>query len=129
MQGKSVQAAGTFIHKSNNGYILEKGMWVASELVSFDSYGISPVASSKLRAALAPKAFGPQRSLNPLGPMPVGGLAVFRVHLIPMSGPVKTAVLQVNCALGNVPRERSVEGIRLTLEKNVSEFPVDMGGA
>jgi hypothetical protein len=27
-----------------------------------------------------------------------------------------------------VPRERSVEGIRLTLEKNSSEFSEEMGG-
>jgi hypothetical protein len=127
-QGKAIQAAGTFTHKANNGYVLETGVWIASELVSFDSYGVAPGALSKLRLALAPKAFGPQRSPIPSGPMPTGGLAVFRIHLLPVLGTAKTAVLQVNCALGDVPRERSVEGIRLTLEKNGGEFSDEMGG-
>lgn len=37
-------------------------------------------------------------------------------------------MLQVNCALGDVPRERSVEGIRLALEKNATEFSEEVGG-
>jgi hypothetical protein len=44
-----------------------------------------------------------------------------------MSGASKTAVLQVNCALGDVPRERSVEGIRLAFEKNGGEFSEEVG--
>ncbi len=60
--------------------------------------------------------------------MPTGGLAVFRIRLLPMSGASTTAVLQVNCALGDVPRERSVEGIRLTLERNGTEFSEEVGG-
>src|SRR6266436_1346980 len=38
-QNKSVKAAGTFTHKSPNGNVLETGVWLAGELVSFDSYG------------------------------------------------------------------------------------------
>jgi hypothetical protein len=60
--------------------------------------------------------------------MPTGGLAVFRIRLVPMRGPSTTAVLQVNCALGDVPRERSVEGIRLTLETNNSEYSEEISG-
>ncbi len=45
-----------------------------------------------------------------------------------MSGPSKIAVLQVNCALGDVPRERSVEGIRLNVERNGGEFSEEVGG-
>jgi hypothetical protein len=37
-------------------------------------------------------------------------------------------VLQVNCALGNVPRERSVEGIWLKLERNDTEYLGELGG-
>jgi transcriptional/translational regulatory protein YebC/TACO1 len=37
-------------------------------------------------------------------------------------------VLQVNCALGDVPHERSVEGIRLALEKNGGEFSEKVSG-
>ncbi len=47
---------------------------------------------------------------------------------MPLSRTTKTAVLQVNCALGDVPRERSVEGIRLTLEKNGAEFSEEVSG-
>ena len=41
-QSKSVTAAGTYAHKSPNGTVLEAGVWVASDLVSFDSYGVAP---------------------------------------------------------------------------------------
>ena len=60
--------------------------------------------------------------------MPTGGLAVFRIRLLPILGAAKTAVLQVNCALGDVPRERSADGIRLALEGNHGEFPQVTGG-
>ena len=60
--------------------------------------------------------------------MPAGGLAVFRIRLLPLSGPQLNAVLEVNCALGNVPRERSVEGIRLTLERSNSEYSEEING-
>ena len=63
-----------------------------------------------------------------LGPLPTGGLAIFRILLMPLSGTTKTAVLQVNCALGDVPRERSVEGIRVTLERNNSEYSEEASG-
>src|SRR5271157_1852592 len=36
-RSKSVTAAGPFTHKSADGVVLETGVWVASELVSFDS--------------------------------------------------------------------------------------------
>jgi hypothetical protein len=128
-QNKSVKAAGTFTHKSPNGNVFETGVWLASELVTFDSYGAAPGALTRQGLASGPARFGgPMRLPMPSGPMPTGGLAVFRIHLFPMSGPSKTAVLQVNCALGEVPRERSVEGIRLTLEKNGSEFSEEAGG-
>src|SRR3984957_6457567 len=43
-QSKSVKAAGTFNHKSTNGNVLETGVWTASALISFDSYGTAPAA-------------------------------------------------------------------------------------
>jgi hypothetical protein len=128
VQNKSVKAAGTFTHKSPNGNVLETGVWLTGELVSFDSYGAAPGALLRQGLAFGPAPFGPKRVPMPSGPMPTGGLAVFRIRLLPMTGPSKTAVLQVNCALGEVPRERSVEGIRLTLEKNSSEFSEEAGG-
>jgi len=127
-QNKSVKAAGTYTHKSPNGNVLETGVWIASELVSFDSYGAAPGALRKRGVALGPQPFGLRRLPMFSGPMPTGGLAVFHIRLLPMSGPSKIALLQVNCALGDVPRERSVEGIRLTLEKNGTEFSEEAGG-
>jgi hypothetical protein len=38
---KSVTAAGTFTQKSSDGNALETGVWIASELVSFESYGVA----------------------------------------------------------------------------------------
>jgi hypothetical protein len=46
-QNKSVKAAGTFNHKSTNGNVLETGVWTASELISFGSYGIAATRYSR----------------------------------------------------------------------------------
>ena len=127
-QDKSVKAAGTFTHKSRNGNVLETGVWIASELVSFDSYGAAPTALPRHGTGLGPRPMGPGRTPASLGPMPTGGLAVFRIRLVPIQGPPTNAVLQVNCALGEVPRERSVEGIRLRSERNSVEYSEEAGG-
>jgi hypothetical protein len=127
-QTKSVKAAGTYTHRSPNGNVLETGVWLANELVSFDSYGAAPGALRQQGAVLGPQPFGPRRMPMSSGPMPKGGLAVLRIRLLPMQGASKTAVLQVNCALGDVPRERSVEGIRLTVESNGGEFSEEVSG-
>jgi hypothetical protein len=103
-------------------------VWLASDLLSFDSYGIAPHALPRQGLPFGPAPFGPPRMPMSPGPMPTGGLAVFRVRLLPIFGASRTAVLQVNCALADVPHERSVEGIRLSLEKNGSEFFEEVGG-
>ena len=103
-------------------------MWTASQLISFDSYGIAPGALVSGGRAFGPPQFGPKRLPMFSGSIPTGGLAVFRIRLLPMSGASMTAVLQANCALGNVPRERSVEGIRLTLGRNGTEFSEELTG-
>jgi len=127
-QSKSVTAAGTFTRKSPNGNSLETGIWIASELVSFDSYGIAPGALMRAGPAFGPPAFGPMRSRMFPGAMPAGGLAVFRIRLLPMWGPSRTAVLQVNCALGKVPDEHPIEGIRLAFEGGGVEFDEEVSG-
>jgi hypothetical protein len=127
-KSKSVTAAGTFSHKSSNGTVLETGVWIASQLINFDSYGFAPSALRQLRVALGLQTFGPKLLPLPLVPMPTGGLAVFRIRLVAMSGASMTAALQVNCALGDVPRERSVEGIRLAVEENGTEFSEEVTG-
>jgi hypothetical protein len=127
-QKKSVNAVGTFSHKSPNGNLLETGVWIASELVSFDSYGVEPGALLRQGRALGRPPLGPIPLPMSSGLIPTGGLAAFRIRLLPVWGPSRTAVLQVNCTLGNVPRERSTEGIRLTLEGSGTEFSVEAGG-
>jgi hypothetical protein len=127
-QSKSVTAAGTFTHKSPDGVVLETGVWVASELVSFDSYGIAPGALLREGRALGPPQSGPMRMRMFSGPMPAGGLAVLRIRLLPVSGFAKNATLQVNCALGKVPDEHPTEGIRLAFERGGVEFDQELGG-
>jgi hypothetical protein len=127
-QNKSVKAAGTFNHNSTNGNVLETGVWTASALISFDSYGVAPAALMRRGPAFGGPQIGHKRLPLRSGPLPTGGLGIFRILLMPMSGATKTAVLQVNCALGNVPRERSVEGIRLISERNGTEFSEEVSG-
>jgi hypothetical protein len=127
-QSKSVTAAGTFAHKSSDGTVLEQGVWIVSELVRFDSYGIAPGALLHQERGLGPAPFGPKHLPMASGPMPTGGLAVFHIRLLPMRGTIKTALLQVNCARGDVPRERQMEGIRLTFESNDGEFSQEVSG-
>ena len=94
-RSKSVTAAGIFTHKSTDGVVLETGVWVASELVSFDSYGIAPGALMREGRAFGPPQLGPMRMRMFSGSMPAGGLAVFRVRLMPVRGLAKNATLQV----------------------------------
>jgi hypothetical protein len=127
-QNKSAKAAGTFIHKATDGTTIETGVWTASELISFGSYGFAPSALLQKGPAYGSPQLGPKRMATRARAVPTGGLAIFRIVLVPLSGPSKTAVLQVNCALGDVPRERSVDGIRLIFENGGSEFSEEIGG-
>ena len=127
-QSKSVTAAGTYTQKSSGGNVLETGVWVASELVSFDSYGIAPGALRREGRALGPPQFGPMRMRMFSSPMPAGGLAVLRIRLFPVLGLAKNATLQVNCALGKVPPEHQVEGVRLAFEGRGAEFDEEVSG-
>ena len=128
LQNKSVTAAGTFTHKSTDGVVLATGLWIASELVSFDSYGVAPGALTREARALGPPQFGPMRMGMFSGPMAAGGRAVLRIRLIPVLGFAKNATLQVNCALGKVPPEHQVEGVRLTFERGGVEFDEEISG-
>ena len=40
-----------------------------------------------------------------------------------------SAVLQVNCALADAPRDRSADGIRLKLENSPIEFSEELSGS
>jgi hypothetical protein len=130
VQSKSVRVAGTYTHRSHGGNVLETGVWLASELLSFNSYGAAPNVLLRQGWASDPALFPLKRWRWPAhsGPVPTGGLAVLRIRLLPLQGPSRNAVLQVNCALGDVPRERSVEGIRLSIEGNASDFSEEGSG-
>jgi hypothetical protein len=127
-QSKTVTAAGIFTHKSSNGLVVETGIWIASELVSFDSYGIVPGALMHEGRALGPPQFESMRSPMFSDSMAAGGLAVLRIRLLPVRGLPRDATLQVNCALGKVPPERTVEGIRLGLEGGGVEYNEEISG-
>jgi hypothetical protein len=128
VQSKSVRAAGTYTHRSPSGNVLETGVWLAGELLSFNSYGAAPNALPRQGWATGPALFALKRLPMPSGPVPTGGLAVLRIRLLPLQGPSRNAVLQVNCALGDVPRERSVEGIRLSIEGDANDFSEEGSG-
>jgi hypothetical protein len=127
-QSKSVTATGTFAHKSSDGTVLEAGVWIVSDFVRFDSYGMAPNALLHQERALGPTPFKPKHLPVASGPVPTGGLAIFHIRLLPMRGTTKAAVLQVNCALGDAPRERQAEGIRLIFESNGGEFSEQVSG-
>jgi len=128
-RNKSVTAAGTFARKSPAGMVLDTGVWLASGLVSFDSYGLAPGALMAGNRAWRAIQEGPMmRTRRLLGPTAAGGRAVVRIQLFPLTGAPQNALLQMNCALGNVPPEHQVEGIRISLEKNGAEFSEEVSG-
>jgi hypothetical protein len=128
-QTKSVNAAGTFAHKTPDGALLESGVWTSNQLISFDSYGPAPNALRQRGIVAGVPGFRPNLLPMSLNPVPIGGLAVFRIRLLPASGMPMRAVLQVNCALADAPRDRSADGIRLKLEMSPAEFSEELGGS
>jgi hypothetical protein len=127
-QNKSAHASGSFVHKAPSGDVFDAGVWIATGLVSFESYGITRGALHQNGVNLRLRSSGLRTSSMSSSLVPTGGLAVFSILLVPMSGKPKTALLQVNCASGNVPDQRSIEGIRLTIEKNGGDFSEEAGG-
>lgn len=67
-QDKSVKAAGTFTHKSPNGNVLDTGVWLASEVVSFDSYGAAREALPNKGLAFGPGPLALKRPAVPPAP-------------------------------------------------------------
>jgi hypothetical protein len=125
---KTVMATGTFTHRSLDGNALETGIWIADELVSFDSYGVAPGALMQVGGALGPASFGSARSRMFATSMSAGSLAVLHIHLLPMRGAEKTATLQVSCARGRVPADQTTDGIRLAVDGGSEEFNQAISG-
>ena len=122
---KSVTATGAFTHKNSTGEILQTGIWTATELLSFKSYGVAPGAllpgNQKFRTSgLLPKGMGLLA-----GPMPAGAPGA---SLAPDSGKPKEAFLHVNCAKGNVPENQQGDGIRLAIQEGGTKFDEKVSG-
>src|SRR5258708_39545405 len=81
-QTKSVSAAGTFTHKIPNGTVIESGVWTSNQLISFDSYGAAPNALRQRGIVAGVPGFRPNLSPMSFNPVPIGGLAVFRIRLL-----------------------------------------------
>ena len=128
-QTKSVSAAGTFTHRIPNGTVIETGVWTSNQLVSFDLYGAAPNALRQRGIVAGLPGFSPNPLSMSFSPVPIGGLAVFRIRLLPASGMPMSAVLEVNCALADAPRDRSTDGIRLKVERSPIEFSEELGGS
>jgi hypothetical protein len=141
--GKSVTASGAFSVKSPQGYVLTTGVWTATGLQSFESYGIAPGAllrdypqlrtlgASPMGGRMTPGLTMEGPMAGPMGlmagPVVAGGLAVIRIRLLPDAGGPTDAVLRVNCAKGKVPEERQGEGVRLAITGG-PEFDEQLGG-
>lgn len=107
---KAVTGGGTFTHKNAAGAVLGSGTWTATKLLSFRSYGPSPVPG-----------FPPDFE---------AGIALIKVHISPAAGgPGFDGVLRITCTLPDtfVPRG-SHEGVRLAVE-DVINFNKEAGGA
>ena len=104
-------------------------LWTASDLISFESYGTAPTAFMQRGAAFGGPQIGHKRLPMQSQSLPTGGLAKFRILLMPMSGTTKTAVLQANCAFGKCPpRTDRQMGFGFSYESSGSEFSGEAGG-
>jgi len=130
---KSVTGAGAFLQKTAEGDIVATGVWKASELVSFQSYGVAPGALRLEHPSLrTPRPLFMGKMPAPLaammaGPLAAGGLAVMRILLLPDAGSPSEAVLQINCARGNAPEGAQSDGVRLTITGGL-QFDEQVGG-
>jgi hypothetical protein len=121
LANKSVTAAGAFTEKTPTGEIVTTGVWTATELASFESYGLDPGALLRdypqfrrlgLLVMAGPRMAGRMTGLI-AGPIAAGGLAVIRIRLLPDAGSPSDGILRVSCAKGKVPDGEQNDGVRL----------------
>jgi hypothetical protein len=107
--------------KTPTAVVVTSGVWIATALVSFQSYGIDLGAMLRdypqLRTSGVFPMGGPMSKGVPLlgGPVAEGGLAVIRIRLLPDVGAPEDALLRVNCAKGRVPDEGQTDGVKLAV--------------
>jgi hypothetical protein len=128
LANKSVTAAGAFTHKTSSGEIVATGVWTATELLSFKSYGIAPGALMRQTQKSKASRFFPLGLGTLATPMPAGGLALIRIRLLPDVGKPMEAILQVNCAKGKVPDNQQGDGIRLAIQEGGRKFDEKVSG-
>ncbi len=93
IHAKSVTGGGAFTHKNSAGATEGSGLWTATELLSFNSYGTSPGVPPNFE----------------------GGLALIRVDLLSTTGLSFFATLEVNCSLGKAPKGHAEDFVRLAV--------------
>jgi hypothetical protein len=128
LANKSIMGAGAYTHKSSTGEILETGVWTATALLSFKSYGVAPGALMRGTLKFKSSRLFPSGLGMLAGPMPAGGLALIRIRLIPDAGSPKDGILQVNCALGKMPANQKEDGARLALDGSGLKFDQRVSG-
>jgi hypothetical protein len=94
----SVTGGGMFMHKNATGTVLATGTWVATDLVSFVSYG---------------------NQVPKFPPTFFGGRALIKVTLFVGSTAVHTAILAITCDVGSPP-EGHHEGITLNVQDAIN---------
>jgi hypothetical protein len=118
LAANSVTAAGAFVEKTPAGDIVSTGVWTATGLVSFQSYGVAAAVLMPDYPKLGtPEPLPMGKMPGPLaammaGPLAAGGAAVIGIRLLPDVGSPRDAVLQVNCAKAKRHRTGHAMGSR-----------------
>jgi len=97
----SASGGGTFVHKTSGGTLGGSGTWAATGLLVFQSYGDAVPQG-------LPATF-------------FGGRVMLTALVTPSANPSvhRPALLQIECALGNVPAG-AVEGVRLNVLDHIN---------
>jgi hypothetical protein len=100
---KSVGGGGTFTHRDPDGDVVGEGTWTATELLTFNDWGGSPLVPSDWRS----------------------GVAVIKIHL----SPGFDGVLKVQCHLpgGTLPHGFH-EGVSLAIQGTNLNFTHEVSG-
>lgn len=121
-RGGIVAGAGTFVHETSLGVTIESGVWLLEQVVTFDSYGLGPSPILKDPKVVGQARMVPRRMPGQMQSSAVGGRVVFRVRMLPIVGPPRMAMLEIDCAVGQPPAEHQVNGIKLALEGGGLQF-------
>jgi hypothetical protein len=114
--------SGTFTHESSLGVVLESGVWVVEQLISFDGYGLGPSLILKDQKVFGQARLDRRRTPGPTQVVAAGGRAVIRMRMLPIIGPSRTATLEINCPVGQPPAEHQVDDIKLAIDGGGLQF-------